>query len=93
MRFLTFLLATNINQISFIGTRSSRDYSKRLIVVVGVCGKGLLGVRFLSGSMYAEEMGCGGGGLYGCFREQGLPVGVQECLKKFYRRGVDTFSR
>ncbi len=35
----------------------------------------------------------GGGGLYGYFREQRLPVGVQECPEGFHRRCVDNFSR
>ncbi len=34
-----------------------------------------------------------GGELYGYFREQGLPVGVHECLAGFHRRCVDYFSR
>ncbi len=34
-----------------------------------------------------------GGGLYGYFREQGLQVGVQECLEGFHRRCVDYLSR
>ncbi len=29
----------------------------------------------------------------GTSREQGLPVGIQECLERFHRRGVDYLSR
>ncbi len=35
----------------------------------------------------------GGGGLDGCLVEQGLQVGIQECLKEFRRGCVDYFSR
>ncbi len=31
----------------------------------------------------------GGGGLDGYFGEQGLPVGIQECLQRFHRGCVD----
>ncbi len=34
-----------------------------------------------------------GGGLDGYFREQGLPVGIQDCLERFHRGGVDYLSR
>ncbi len=47
--------------------------------------EGSLGFEFLRGSMCAEGMGCGGGGLDGYFGEQGLPVGIQECLERFHR--------
>ncbi len=33
-----------------------------------------------------------GGGLDGYFGEQGLPVGIQECLETFYRGCVDYLS-
>ncbi len=35
----------------------------------------------------------GGGGLYGYFREQRLPFGVQNCPEGFHRRCVDYLSR
>ncbi len=35
----------------------------------------------------------GGGGLYGYFKEQGLPIGVQECLEGFHQRCADHLSR
>ncbi len=34
-----------------------------------------------------------GGGLDGCFGEQGLPVSIQECLERFHRGCVDYLSR
>ncbi len=34
-----------------------------------------------------------GGGLDGCFGEQGLPAGIPECLERFHRRCVDCLSR
>ncbi len=34
-----------------------------------------------------------GGGLDGYFGEQGLPVGIQECLERFHRRCVVYLSR
>ncbi len=34
-----------------------------------------------------------GGGLDGYFGEQGLPVGIQECLERFHRGYVDYLSR
>ncbi len=35
----------------------------------------------------------GGGGLNGYFGEQGLPVGIQECLERFQRGCADYLSR
>ncbi len=35
----------------------------------------------------------GEGGLYGYFGEQGLSMGVQECLEGFHRGGIDYLSR
>ncbi len=35
----------------------------------------------------------GEGGLDGYFGEQGLPVGIQECLEKIHRGCVDYLSR
>ncbi len=35
----------------------------------------------------------GGGGLDGYFGEQGLPVGIQECLERFHRGCVDYLSQ
>ncbi len=34
-----------------------------------------------------------GGGLDGYFGEQGLPVGIQECLERFHRLCVDVLIR
>ncbi len=77
------------NQIIFIGLRSSKDYYKRLRSGASIW-KGSLGCEFLRGSMCAEGMGCG---LDGYFGEQGLPVGIQECLERFHREYVDYLSR
>ncbi len=52
--------------------------------------EGSLGREFLRGSICAEGMGCGLGGY---FREQGLPVGIQECLERFHQGCVDYLSR
>ncbi len=46
------------NEIIFNGLRSSKDYYKRPGGVVGVYGKGHLGVSFFRGSICAEGMGC-----------------------------------
>ncbi len=73
------------------GQGSSKGYCKRPIRVVGVCGKGYWGVSFSHGSMCGEVVKWGG--FYGYFGEQGLPVGVQECLKGFHRGYVDYPSR
>ncbi len=35
----------------------------------------------------------GGGGLDGYFGEQGLPVGIQECLEGFHRGYIDYLNR
>ncbi len=35
----------------------------------------------------------GGGGLGGYFGEQGLPVGIEECLERFHRGCVHCLSR
>ncbi len=34
-----------------------------------------------------------GGGLDGYFGEEGLPVGIKDCLERFHRGGVDYLSR
>ncbi len=61
--------------------------------VWGVCGKGHLGVSFLRGQRVQTKWVVGGGGLYGYFGEQGLPVGVQECLEGSHRKYADYFRR
>ncbi len=43
---------------------------------MGLC-EGSLGCEFLRGSMCAEGMVMGGGGLHGYFGEQRLPVGMR----------------
>ncbi len=61
---------------------------------MGECGKGHLGVSFLRVSMDAVGnfflLGCG---LDGYFREQGLPLDIQECLERFHSERVDYLSR
>ncbi len=52
---------------------------------MGVYVKCHLGLSFSRGSMGAEGMGCERGGLDGYFGEQGLPVGIHECLERFHR--------
>ncbi len=47
-----------VTHIIIIGPRSSEDYYKRPGVVVGVYGKGHLGVRFLRESTCADGMAC-----------------------------------
>ncbi len=44
---------------------------------------------FYMGRCVLGEWVVGGGGLYGNSREQGLLVGVQECLEGFHRGCVD----
>ncbi len=51
--------------------------------------EGSLGCEFLRGSMCAEGLVVGGGGLDGYFGEQELPPVIQECLERFHRRCVD----
>ncbi len=58
-----------------------------------VYGKGHLGASFCVGRCVLREWVVGGGRLYGYFGEQGLPVGIQECLERFHRRCVDYLSR
>ncbi len=45
------------------------------------------------GRCVLREWVVGGDGLAGCFGEQGLPAGIQECLELFHRRCVDYLSR
>ncbi len=60
--------------------------------MVGVCGKGHLGVSVFVGQCLLRERVVEGGGLYGYFREKGLPMSVQECLEEFHRGCADYFS-
>ncbi len=61
--------------------------------MVRVCGKGHLVMIFYVGQRVLREWVVGGGGLYGYFGEQELPVGVQECLEGFHRERVDYLTR
>ncbi len=61
--------------------------------VVVIYRMGNLGVGFLRGSMCAEGMRCEKSLLGGYFGDQGLPVGIQECLERFHRGCVDYLSR
>ncbi len=55
---------------------------------------GNLGVSFFYvGRCVLRECVVRGGGLGGHFGEQGLPVGIQECLERFHRGCVDYLSR
>ncbi len=40
---------------------------------------------FYVGRCVLREWVVGGSGLYGYFGEQGMPVGIQECLERFHR--------
>ncbi len=51
---------------------------------MGVCEKGHL---------YVREWVVKGGGLDGYLGEQGLPVGIQECLERFHQVCVNHPSR
>ncbi len=55
---MTLNQVTLINQIIFIGLRSSKYYYKRPGSGVGIW-EGSLGCKFLRGSMCVEGMGCG----------------------------------
>ncbi len=48
---------------------------------------------FYVGQCALREWVVGWGGLHGCFGEQGLPVGAQECLEVFHRGCVNYISR
>ncbi len=61
--------------------------------VVGVYGKGHWGVSFCVGRCVLRKLVVGGGRFDGYFGEQGLPVGIQECLETFHRRCLDYRSR
>ncbi len=45
------------------------------------------------GQRVQREWAVEGGGLYGYFREQGLAVGVQECLEGFHQQNSGYFSQ
>ncbi len=60
---------------------------------MGVGRNGHSDVSFYVGRCVQGEWVVGGGGLNGHFREQGLLVGIQECLERFHRGCVDYLSR
>ncbi len=60
---------------------------------MGVCEKDHLGVIIYVGQCVLREWVVGGGGLDGYFGEQGLPVGVQECLEGSHRGCIDYFGQ
>ncbi len=62
-------------------------------VGAGVYWKGHSGEFFYVGRCVLREWVVRGGGLDGYFGEQGLPVGIQECLEKIHRGSVDDISR
>ncbi len=47
----------------------------------------------MGGYCVQRELVGGGGGLNVYFREQGLPMGVQECLRGYHRGCVDYLNR
>ncbi len=61
--------------------------------MAGVYGKGYLGVNIYVGRCALREWVVRGDGLDGYFGEQGLLVGIQECLERFHRGGGDYLSR
>ncbi len=69
---------------NFNSLRSSIGYYERPHGVVGIYGKGHLGESF-----FIWINVCRGNG---CFGEQGLPVGLQECFETFHRGRADYFS-
>ncbi len=73
------------NQLIFIGLRSSYDYYKRPGGVVCVCGQVWWGVSFFNvDRCVLSEWVVGGGVLNGFFGEQGLPVGIHQCIEGFH---------
>ncbi len=82
------------NQIIFIGQRSSKDYYKTTRWGGGGIWERSFGSEFFYvGRCVLREWVMSGGGLDGYFGEQGLPVGIQECLERFHRGYVDYLSR
>ncbi len=77
----------------FTGLRSSKDYDKRPGRVVGLCEKSHLGTRYLRGQCVLGEWTVGVGGSDGYLREQGVPVGNQECIEGFHRGCIDYLGR
>ncbi len=61
--------------------------------MAGAYGKGHFVVRFYVGRWVLREWVVRGGGLDGHFREQGLLVGIQECLERYHRGCVDFLIR
>ncbi len=59
----------------------------------GACGKGNLGVSFYVGQCVLWNWVVGRGRLYGYSGEQGIPVGIKECLEGFHWGCVDYLSR
>ncbi len=72
------LTTTLLETITTFVYEAVKRYYKRPGGVVGVYGKGHLGVRFYVGRCLLREWVVRGGGLDGNFGEQGLPVGIQE---------------
>ncbi len=64
---------TKLNQ--FFGVQISKVYFNRPSGVVGVYGKGNLGVSFLRGSICAEGMGCGKGWAVWVLQGTGTDIG------------------
>ncbi len=80
------------NYISFIGLESSKVYGTRPGGDGGMWEE-LFGCEFFKvGQCVQREWVVGGGGLYGYFGEQRLPVGVQECLDIRHSHYLHTFK-
>ncbi len=91
--FVTQGLGFTSNQIKSFLLVYEAVYYKRPGGVAGVYGKGHLGASFYVGRCVLREWVVRGGGLNGYFVEQGLLVGVQECLERFHRGCADYLSR
>ncbi len=64
-----------LNQIILTGLRSSKDYYKRPVELVGVYEKGKLGFFFLGGWWVGGVWGVGGGGFWWVLRGTGTASG------------------
>ncbi len=61
--------------------------------MAGLCEKSHLGARYLRGRCVLGEWAVGVGGSDGYLGEQGVPVGIQECLEGFHLGCIDYLGR